>query len=309
MKKAISLLLAVTMAAMPLVGCGSKAPASSAAAPAASSQAQGASQAPAASEEPAEPEVPLIEEELYAPNGDKNIYGVMTRPDDGQEKYPVIIMSHGFAGSSKDQKAYAEDLAKAGYACIRIDFYGGGRASKSGGSMAEMSVKTEATDLSAVMDMVKGLDYVDPDRLFLFGASQGGFVSTMVAADRADEVKGLILLFPAYALQDDCWERHGSIENVPETEVVMNNTLSAMYSLDAMSFDIYEVMGSYTGPVLLLHGDKDTLVKPAYSERAHEVFENSELYIVQGAGHGFNGKHQKEASQKIQAWLQINDAR
>lgn len=308
MKKNIALLLALAMTVLLLVGCGSSAPASSAAAPAASSEVKAESQAPAEPEEPEEPEVALIEEELYAPNGDKNIYGIMTRPDDGQEKYPVIIMSHGFAGSSNDQKSYAEDFAKQGYACIRIDFYGGGRTSKSGGNMDEMSVKTEATDLNAVMDMVKGLDYVDPDRLFLFGASQGGFVSTMVAAERPDEVKGLILLFPAYALQDDCWERHGSIENVPETELVMNNTLSALYSLDAMSFDIYDVMGGYTGPVLLLHGDKDTLVKPSYSERANEVFENSELYIVKGADHGFNGKHQKEASSKILEWLQVNDA-
>lgn len=302
MKKAFSLLLASALTAALLVGCGS-APASSTAASSAAPAPQPTVQPSAEPEAPAEPEIPLIEEELYAPNGEKSIYGIMTRPDDGKESYPVIIMSHGFCGSYNDQKAYADAFAKAGYACYRFDFYGGNRASKSGGTMAEMSVRTEATDLSAVMDMIQSLDYVDTNQLYLFGASQGGFVSTLVAADRVDEIKGLVLLFPAYALQDDCWERHGSIENVPETEKYMNTTLGAIYSLDAMSFDVYDVMGQYTGPVYLLHGDKDTVVNLSYSERANDVFENSELYVVKGADHGFKGKYLDEASVKVLDWL------
>ena len=78
-----------------------------------------------------------------------------------------------------------------------------------------MSVLTEKSDLLAVMDGIEALDYVDTDNLFLFGQSQGGFVSTLAGVDRLDEVKAMVLLYPAYSLQDGCWERHGSIDNDP----------------------------------------------------------------------------------------------
>ena len=150
-------------------------------------------------------------------------------------------------------------------------------------------------DLNAVMDGMLALDYIDGSNFFLLGASQGGFVSSYVAAKRPDDVKALMLLFPAYALQDDCWERHGSIENIPETESLMNNTLGAIYSQDAMSFDIYDVIGGYKGDVLICHGDKDDLVDLSYSERAVEVYEHAELKVIKGAGHGFQGKPLRES--------------
>jgi pimeloyl-ACP methyl ester carboxylesterase len=186
---------------------------------------------------------------------------------------------------------------------VVFDFYGGNRASKSGGEMTEMSVLTEAEDLNAVMDGVRALEYVDKDQFFLLGCSQGGFVSSYVAASRPEDVKALILLFPAFALQDDCWSRHASIDEIPETEDVMNQTIGAIYSRDAMSFDIYDVIGGYKGDVLIQHGDKDDIVDPSYSERAAEVYEHAELQILHGAGHGFQSKPLKESNAKLLEFL------
>ena len=160
--------------------------------------------------------------------------------------------------------------------------------------MTGMSVLTEASDLSAVIDQIRELPYIDAEHLFLLGQSQGGYVSAYVAAQRPEDIKAMILMFPAFALQDDCWERHGSIENVPETEEYMSNTLGAIYSVDAMSVDIYDEIGKYTGDVLICHGDSDQLVDVSYSERAVQVYENAELHIYEGAGHGFGGAAMKQ---------------
>lgn len=301
MKNPLSLLLALALAAALLTGCGSAANSTAA------SQAPASQAAPAKAEPTAEPEpeVQIREEEMSAQNGDKNIYGVMYLPAEEKDSYPTVIMSHGFGGMYSDNKIYAETFAKAGYACYTFDYCGGGRGSKSDGTMLEMSVLTEAGDLSAVMDMVEGLDYVDKSQLYLFGQSQGGFVTTYVGAERADEVKAMILLFPAYSIPEGCWERHGSIENVPETESIMNNTLSSIYSKDAMSIEIYDAMKNYTGPVLLMHGDQDDVVPLSYSEKADETFENSELIVLKGTGHGFSAR-QKEAAGLALEWLQAH---
>ena len=286
MKKALAILLALATI-LALCACGSAAPAST----------------PAPTAEPTPEPIPTKSEEMTFPNGDKQLYAVVYTPEEQKDSYPTVIISHGFSGSYKDNIARAELLAQNGFCAVVFDFYGGNQASKSGGSMTEMSVLTEAEDLSAMMDGMLSLPYVDKDNLFLMGCSQGGFVSSYVAAKRPDAVKALVLLFPAFALQDDCWNRHGSIENIPETETVMNQPLGAIYSKDAMSFDIYDVIGDYKGPVLIHHGDKDDVVNISYSEKAAQIYENVEFTVIHNGGHGFQGKQLKESNAALVEFL------
>ena len=63
----------------------------------------------------------------------------------------------------------------------------------------------------------------------------------------------------------------------------------------AVSFEIYDVIGGYTGPVLLSHGDQDRIVPLRYSERAAKVFPRVEFVVVPGQGHGYRGEARDEA--------------
>lgn len=252
------------------------------------------------------PDPPRVEE-LWLESGGQKIYGVMYLPAEVKDSYPTVILSHGFNSSSMLNEGYAESFAKNGYAAYIFDFCGGSPSTKSEGDTTEMSVLTEYRNLSDVMDQIKALDYVDGNQLFLFGLSQGGFISAYTAAQRPNDVKGLILFYPAFALQDDCWERHGSVENVPEEgEVIQGVSIGAVYSIDAMSFDAYEVIGNYKGDVLICHGDKDTLVPLSYSERAAEVYENAELKVIQYGEHGFQGKLMRDATAFAVEFLQAH---
>ena len=56
--------------------------------------------------------------------------------------------------------------------------------SKSDGKTTEMSVLTEVKDLEVVIDYVSTLPYVNKDKIFLMGCSQGGFVSALVTFAR-----------------------------------------------------------------------------------------------------------------------------
>lgn len=49
-----------------------------------------------------------------------------------------------------------------------------------------MSVFTEQDDLNAVLNNMLSQNFVDKNNLFLLGASQGGVVSTLVAAENND---------------------------------------------------------------------------------------------------------------------------
>ncbi len=237
---------------------------------------------------------PVNGQALSLTNGEKNIYGEMYLPTEEQDTYPTVIISHGFGGSTKSNTYYAKMFAEAGYAACVFDFCGGGSQSQSDGDMTEMSVLTEASDLEAVMDQVKELPYVDALQLFLLGESQGGFVSSYVAAERADEVAALILYYPAFVLQDEAAERNPDPENMDETQEVMGQTIGRIYNEDALSFDIYDVIGNYKGDVLIIHGDADSVAPISYSERAVEVYENATLEVIEGAQHGFGGDNRYE---------------
>jgi hypothetical protein len=183
-----------------------------------------------------------------------------------------------------------------------FDFCGGAYSSRSTGETTECSILTEADDLSAVLDAVRGLDFVDERSVFLLGQSQGGAVSAIVAAERPDDVAGLVLLYPAFVIHDDMVERFGSVDNVPETFTWWQE-LGRIYAVDGINYDFYEHIGDYKGPVLLFHGTADSLVPLSYAERATETYPDAELVVVDGAGHGFYGSDQRRVLDQTDAFV------
>ncbi len=227
-------------------------------------------------------------EELILERDGMKIYGLLYLPE-AEGPLPLVIMSHGFGGNHEHMTAYAEAFAANGFAVYSFDFIGGGYGSKSDGTMLEMSVLTEAADLSAVLDQMLQRPEFNPDEIFLMGASQGGFVSSYVAGTRPGDVAGLVCLYPAYVLQDNAWKQTPDPDNIPDTISLMGTKLGGIYNRDAMSFDIYDVIRNYPGKVLIIHGTADFVVPVSYSERAAEVFPDAELMIYKGANHGFWG--------------------
>jgi len=283
-KKPLALFLAAAAALSLLAGCGDQS---------AGTKTPATTPTPA----PAESQAPVRTEEMWLESGGKKIYGAMYLPGEEKDSYPTVILSHGFNSSSELNKGYAESFAKNGFAAYIFDFCGGSPGVKSEGKTTEMSVLTEYQNLSDVMDQIKALDYVDGDNLFLFGLSQGGFVSAYTAAQRPDDVKGLVLFYPAFVLQEEYFEKYDSVDAIPDEDFEsMGVPLGAIYAKDARSFDIYDEIGKYKGDVLICHGDKDTLVDASYSERAADVYDNAELKIIQYGEHGFQGKLAREAT-------------
>lgn len=236
-----------------------------------------------------------ITEELYARRDGNQIYGVIYIPQEADEQMPAVIFSHGFGGNYQVGEQYAEALAAKGYVVYCFDFCGGSPGSRSDGSTLEMSIFTEQADLEAVMAMIQSLDYVDSDNLFLMGTSQGGAVSAITAAGHPEEIRGAILLYPAFCLVDMTKERFDSVEDIPDTYFSMWMTVGRTYAENLLDYDIYEAIQNYDKDVLLIHGDADSIVPLSYSERAVEVYESSRLEVLPGAGHGFYGSDAKQA--------------
>lgn len=248
-------------------------------------------------------------QELTLERDGMKIWGELYLPESG-EPLPLVIMCHGFGGNHEHMSAYAKAFAGSGFAVYSFDFIGGGYSSRSDGTMKEMSVLTEAADLSAVLDRMKTQPGIDPDSIFLMGGSQGGFVCSYVAGVRPDDVAGLVCLYPAYVLQDNAWKQTPDPDNIPETINLMGIALGGIYNRDAMSFDIYDIIRNYPGKVLIIHGTVDSIAPISWSERAAEVFPDAELIRYEGANHGFRGKDEiNSENQAIEFVRGILDAR
>ena len=248
-------------------------------------------------------------QELTLERDGMKIWGELYLPE-SEEPLPLVILCHGFGGNHEHMPAYAKAFAGSGFAVYSFDFIGGGYGSRSDGTMKEMSVLTEAADLSAVLDRMKAQPGIDPDSIFLMGGSQGGFVCSYVAGVRPDDVAGLVCLYPAYVLQDNAWKQTPDPDNIPETINLMGIALGGIYNRDAMSFDIYDIIRNYPGKVLIIHGTVDSIAPISYSERAAEVFPDAELIRYEGANHGFRGKDEiNSENQAIEFVRGILDAR
>lgn len=236
-----------------------------------------------------------IIEELYAKRDGNQIYGVVYIPQEAGQQMPAVIFSHGFGGNYQVGAQYAEALAAKGYVVYCFDFCGGSPESLSDGSTLEMSIFTEQADLEAVIAMIQNLDYVDSDNLFLIGTSQGGAVSAITAADHQEEIRGAILLYPAFCLVDMTKERFDSVEDIPDTYFSLWMTVGRTYAENLLDYDIYEEISGYEKDVLILHGDADGIVPLSYSEKALEVYPSAQLEVLPGARHGFYGEDAQKA--------------
>ena len=124
----------------------------------------------------------------------KKIYGKLYMPQNAVCPLPLVILSHGLGSDHRIMEPYAQRFAESGFAAYVFDFIGGSESRLSDGSMLEMSVLTEAEDLNCILDAFLADSRFSKDGIFLFGGSQGGFVSAYAAGKRPDDAAGLILL-------------------------------------------------------------------------------------------------------------------
>ena len=143
--------------------------------------------------------------------------------------------------------------------------------------------------------MMQEQSFVDEENIFLMGTSQGGAVSAITAAAHKDEIRGAILLYPAFCLVDQTKERFSSVEDIPDTYFSLWMTVGRAYAEKLLDYDIYEDISAYDKDVLLIHGDADDIVPLSYSEKAVEVYSSARLEILPGAGHGFYGSDAEQA--------------
>ena len=233
---------------------------------------------------------------------DIEIFGQLWEPKE-KGKYPLVILSHGFNGHYTDFPLECKRLAERGYVAYAFDFCGAQQGGKSTGRTADtytpLTMKEDVINI--VQTLTKQLSEVDKTQVFLFGGSQGGFVTALAAADERvkDVVSAIALYFPAFNIPDD-W--HGK----PEVKTsLMGYFIGADFIKSVQDLDPYAIIGNFKKDVCIVWGDKDALVAKKYIDKAKETYgDRAELTVLPGAGHGFGGADLTKAVDTVLAFLE-----
>lgn len=257
--------------------------------------------------------------------------------DDINGEKPVLLMLHGFTGSSETFQD-SISLLKEHFSIIAPDLLGHGKTSCPE-EVSRYSIENICDDLASILRQLK------IDSCFVLGYSMGGRVATAFAAKYKELVRGLILVSTSPGLRDDkarasrisadnrladtldadgmesfvaYWENlalFASQKNLPfalkkriRLERLAQNPHGLAMSLRGMGTgkqpSYWENLADFTFPVLLITGNLDEKFEKIAREMK-QLLPNSTHVTVQEAGHAVYLEQPNIFSSQLIYWLEV----
>lgn len=240
---------------------------------------------------------------VWVDNGDRKIYGELFTPDAGSRG--TVIVSHGFNGTHHYGRNYFDVMGRLGYSCYVFDFPCGSVNSSSDSNTLNMSILDEVEDLKAIVAEFKSQDPTKD--IILIGESQGGLVSALAAASLKKDIRRMVLVYPALCIPDNWRERYPRIEDIPEVTELWGVRMGRRFFEEIHDLKPLDIIGDYSGPVLIVQGDQDAIVSMKDSGNAATLYNDAVLHIIKGAGHGFNPEEFRELEMNIESFCSLRN--
>lgn len=242
-----------------------------------------------------------VKDLTFVRNG-KNIAGRLYLPE-GDGPFPVVVFSCGLLEPFQDYESRAERFAKNGYAAVLFDF----TMNIDGSYEKYITVHEDkwfeftnpvdeervngqffrqgVEELYAVIDSLGYLPKVDTENIYLGGHSMGGQIASYTGSVRQDEIKGLILVEPTIAFDEDLL-----VSQDPYIRVELH------YKLSFCKLNTLIYIGTHDG-----YGDM-----PDSFDDVLKLMKSGELVTIDGADHSFAGKDGDkmvdDACEHIKTW-------
>jgi uncharacterized protein len=237
------------------------------------------------------------------------IQSLLTVPRNNQPEngFPVIIFNHGYIPpeeyrTTERYVAYVNSLAAAGYVVMKPDYRGHGESE--GNPEGAYYSPAYTRDVLNAIASVKTLDFVDPDRIGMWGHSMGGHIVLRSMVVNPDIKAGVIWGGVVTSYQDmmSNWNRSRPwqpSEREQATRRSGRQTFIEQYGSpeqnkvfwDSISPIAY--VSDVSGPIQIHHGLADDVVPHEFSQSLHEALESagktSEYFAYQGGDHNLSG--------------------
>ena len=231
------------------------------------------------------------------------IPAIVTLPA-GEGPFPAVVFNHGHGGSKDENTGFggiAEALAEAGIASIRMDFPGCGDSTE---PFTENTLSNMIADSNAAKDYLVANYPVDADKLGILGYSMGGRLASMIIGEEDCPYQAAVLLAGAvgdgeelangmakdgsaadYKEAIEIAEKEGKYTTTNQYGTVLD--FSADWFKDAVASKPLENAANFTKPVLVIYGDKDTVVPAEVNKLSVEAYSDVEEIVVPDADHGY----------------------
>ena len=216
------------------------------------------------------------------------------RTPDNRAIFPTVIFYHGFTvdrvGMQRLHELFARELVKAGFACVRFDFYGLG---ESEGDFCEMTLGNELKEAESIFKWTQNQEFCDNNNLYISGHSQGGLICTCIAPKI--DPKAMVIWSPALTQYYGASLRARTMKGPTQHGYDIDGLeLSHEYLDEIRKMDLKAMAKGYCKPVLLIHGGDDELVPVDVVYEYKDIYgDNMELELINGADHQFKSLNWK----------------
>ena len=255
-------------------------------------------------------DVDLIEPEqvYFSGFGGRDIDALLYRPRELEpgKHYPALLLIHGGPNGQHLNTwwPYLQYLVSQGYLVLAPNCHGsmGYGREFCDANLMDWAGK-DMQDWALAVEYLKGLGYVDGERIAIWGRSYGGYATLMGITHLPDLFKAGVCHFgPSNLLT--FWD-----------QTSVRYLMKRLMGMPLEHRDLYlersatPYAADVKAPVLILQGEKDDGVPPSQSEEMAEALEQAgkvyEYQCYPGEGHGFlKPDHVRDASIRIETFLQ-----
>jgi len=206
------------------------------------------------------------------------IAGYFTKPTINKDELPpLIVIPHGGPESRDNMSFYwlRQFFASEGYAVFQSNFRGssgyGKKFAKAG--YGEWGKKMQQDIDDGVDSLIKN-KLVDGNRICVVGASYGGYVALYSATQRYDKYKCSVSFAGVSNLSDMFYHAKEQLGGISYWE----KSIGERRDLTALKkYSPVKLVTKKTRPILILHGEKDTVVPIFQSEKMYKTLKKAKI--------------------------------
>lgn len=215
------------------------------------------------------------------------------KPTDG---YPVILLLHGYIHPRKYStvKSYSgifNRYANSEFSVVKIDFRGHDRSEYGDNYRTTLTRLYYAQDLRQLIKSLETLDYINNNKIFIMGHSNGGDVALRTMASFPDKILGASLWAPVTVkleesnffwpgggkrkYGDDALSNPEAMEDLEYSGEHLDRILRSIGIMKRDSIRYYPYLSDIKTPIIIRHPDTDESVPYKWSLGFKELYEKS----------------------------------
>lgn len=225
--------------------------------------------------------------------GDERLDGTLLSP---AKLIPGVLFIHGWGGSQEQDLVRAEEIAQLGCICFTFDLRGHARHDNERNSVTRSQ---GLEDVVSAYDFLASHDQVDPSAIAVIGTSYGGYLATLLTAERP--VAWLGLRVPAL-YPDTHWDVPKAL--LPREEIIRYRSHFRSGQHDRA----LAACEAFSGDVLIVESEQDDYVPHTAISSFMAAFQrsNSLSYrILKGADHSLRDESCRKAyNDLLLGWIE-----